>query len=74
MAATWHVTSQAADQYEFDGAGNPIIGYRVSFVTGGGNRGSVFVPNDQYKAETVKTLIQAQANTMDVVGALRVDS
>lgn len=71
MAASWQVTGQAADQYETDGAGNPVTGYRVSFITGAGNRGSVFVPNDQYKPETVKTLIQAQANTMDAIGALK---
>jgi len=70
MAATWHVTGQAADQYEFDGAGNPVTGYQVSFITGAGNRGSVFVPKDQYRPETIKTLIQAQANTMDAIGSL----
>lgn len=70
MAATWHVTGQAADQYEVDGAGNPITGYAVSFITGNGNRGSVFVPKDQYREATVKTLIQAQANTMDAIGGL----
>lgn len=71
MAATWHVTGQAADQYEVDGAGNPVTGYRVSFLTGEGNRGSVFVPNDHYKEATVKTLIQAAANTMDGIGSLK---
>lgn len=70
MAATWHVTGQVADQYEVDGAGNPVTGYRVSFLTGNGNRGSVFVPNDQYKEATIRTLIQGQANTMDAIGAM----
>lgn len=70
MAATWHVTGQAADQYEVDGAGNPVTGYVVSFLTGEGNRGSVFVPKDQYRQATVKTLIQAAANIMDGIGAL----
>lgn len=70
MAATWHVTGQAADQYEVDGAGNPVTGYVVSFLTGGGNRGNVFVPKDQYKEATIRTLIQAAANTMDAISAM----
>lgn len=70
MAATWTVTGQAADQYEFDGAGNPVSGYVVSFLTGNGNKGSVFVPVEHYNPATVKTLIQGRADTMDAVGGL----
>lgn len=70
MAATWTVTGQASDQFEVDGAGNPVSGYRVSFLTGAGNRGSVFVPEDHYSPATVRTLIQARANLMDEVGTL----
>ena len=65
MAASWTVTGQAADQFEFDGSGNPVTGYRVSFLTGGGNRGSVFVPQDHYNAGHVRTLVAALATRMD---------
>lgn len=71
MAATWHVTGQNADQFEYDGAGNPVTGYRVNFITGNGNRGSVFIPADRYHdVAGTKTAIQGQANLMDMVGAL----
>ena len=71
MAATWQVTGQNADQFETDGSGNPVTGYRVNFVTGNGNRGSVFVPADRYHdVKGTRVLIQAQANLMDEVGAL----
>lgn len=71
MAATWHVTGQNADQFEWDGAGNPVTGYRVSFVTGNGNRGSVFIPVDKYTdVKGTRAVIQQQANLMDEVGTL----
>lgn len=71
MAASWNITGQNADQFEFDGAGNPVTGYRVNFVTGQGNRGSVFIPADRYHdVAGTRKLIQAQANTMDEVSAL----
>jgi len=70
MAASWTITGQAPDQFEFDGAGNPVSGYRVSFLTGNGNKGSVFVPEVHYEAATVRRLVAAQANRMDEVGSL----
>ena len=70
MASSWTVTGQAPDQYEFDGAGNPVSGYRVSFITGMGQKGSVFVPEAQYRPEAVKTLIEKQASLMDQVANL----
>lgn len=70
MASTWQVTGQAADQFTFDGAGNPVSGYRVSFITGAGQKGSVFVPEEHYTPDKVRTLIAAQAARMDAVAAL----
>ena len=71
MAATWNVTGQNADQFEYDGAGNPVTGWRVNFITGQGNRGSVFIPQDRYKdVKGTRAQIQALADTMDEVGAL----
>ncbi len=74
MAATWNVTADTPDQYEFDGAGNPVIGHRVSFITGQGNRGSVFVPQDHYNPAAVRTLIVKAAVIADEVGSLTSES
>ena len=70
MATTWRVTADTPDQYDFDTGGSPVIGHRVAFITGEGNRGSVFVPNDHYNAAAVKTLVHAQAVTADSVASL----
>lgn len=70
MASSWQVTGQVADQFQFDGAGNPTSGYRVSFITGAGNRGSVFVPEDHYTPEHVRTMVAKQAGVIDAVGSL----
>jgi hypothetical protein len=69
MAATWQVTGQQADQTTFTG-GQPVTGHVVSFITGEGNRDSVFVPDDHYTPAKVKQLIQAQADRVDAVGRL----
>ena len=74
MAVTWKVTGDTPDQYDFDNGGNPVVGHRVSFITGAGNRGSVFVPNDHYNPAAVKVLIHAQAVTADSVAALTNES
>jgi hypothetical protein len=43
-------------------------------MTGAGNRGSVFVPNDHYNPAAVKVLIHAQAVTADSVALLTNES
>lgn len=70
MAGTWEVTKDTPDQYDFDGAGNPVLGHAIAFKTGAGNRGSVFVPNDHYNAANVRRLVTAQAAIADEVGVL----
>ncbi len=71
MAASWKITGQAPDQFEFDGAGNPVTGFRVSFLTGAGNKGSVFIPETHYSAAAARTMVTALANKMDEVGSLQ---
>lgn len=68
--ATWRVTGDQPDQYQFDAPGNPVLGHVISFTTGENNKGSVFVPNDHYNAAHVKTLIAAQAQVADEVASL----
>lgn len=70
MATTWSVTSDNPDQLEFDGAGNPVSGHRIGFITGAGNRGSVFVADDHYNANAVRALINAQAVRADQIRGL----
>lgn len=65
--ATWQVTGDTPDQYQFDNPGNPVLGHVIAFTTGEGNKGSVFVPNDHYSAAKVKTLVAAQAAIVDEV-------
>lgn len=68
--ATWHVTGDTPDQYDFAAGGNPVLGHVITFMTGNNNRGSVFVPNDHYTAAKVKTLIAKQAAIADEVSSL----
>jgi hypothetical protein len=71
MANTsYAVTRQATDTYDFTVPGDPVLGTQVYFSTGAGNVGSVFVPQTVYNAKTVATMVQAQANVIDAVGAL----
>lgn len=70
MAGTWSVTGDTPDQYDFDGGGQAVVGHLVSFLTGAGNRGSVFVPNDHYNPNSVRSMIAVQAAIADEVAAL----
>lgn len=70
MATTWTVTGDVPDSYDIDGAGNPVLGHRVSFITGNGHRGSVFVAEDHYNPGAVRTLINGKARTVDEVASL----
>lgn len=68
--ASWEVTGDTPDQYDFAAGGNPVLGHVITFITGERNRGSVFVPNDHYSAANVRKLVAAQAKTADEVGSL----
>lgn len=70
MATTWQVTSDTPDQLEFDNAGNPVQGHRVAFLTGEGNKGSVFVDDNHYTPAKVRELINAQAVKADAIANL----
>lgn len=70
MATSWHVTADLPGQFDFDAAGNPIDGHRISFVTGTGATGTVFVPEAHYNAASVRTMINAKAATADQIASL----
>jgi hypothetical protein len=54
-------------------AGTYTKGVIVSFVTGAGETGSVFVPNNVYNAETVREMVAAKVAVMAGIGALSSD-
>lgn len=70
---TWTVTDQNSGQSDFTSAGQVVIGKRVFFLTGAGNRGSVFVPDDHYNPGTVAAMIAAEAAQLDAISALTSD-
>lgn len=67
--ATWSVQSQTP-RTRATATGNVEDGYDISFVTGQGHTGVIFVPMAQYRVDTVQAMIQAQANLIDQVGSL----
>lgn len=50
--------------------GGVTSGWKVTFVTGDGHTGSVFVPDAQYSPDVVKRLIDAKVATMAQVARL----
>lgn len=67
--ATWAVQSQQ-QRTQVNTAGQVQDGYQVTFLTGGGHTGSVFVPMAKYTVDNVRQAVQAQANLLDAVGGL----
>jgi len=70
MASSWTVTGDLPDQFSTSGTSTPVLGHVISFVTGAGNRGSIFVPNDHYTAALIQPMIQLQADEVDKINAL----
>ena len=66
--STWVVDSQI-EQIQ-GGAQGIVRGVLVSFTTGAGNKGSVFVPDTQYTVDAARTAIAARAAVLDAVSAL----
>lgn len=71
--AGYQVTRQIPDQFQLNGTGPPVVGIVVEFLTGDGNRGTVFVPDDQYGADSVRQAVAAKAALVDQIGALADD-
>lgn len=73
-ATTWSVTSQF--QTTKLGPNNqPQTGYDVTFITGKGHTGTVFLTLAQYgNTDTAKGIIGAAANQVDTVGSLNSES
>jgi hypothetical protein len=67
--STWTVTGQLQTTQP-DPAGRFVTGVLVSFTTGKGFSGSVFVPEAQYSVANVQAAIAAKAQQLDAVGSL----
>lgn len=67
--ATWRVTGQT-EGTQITPSGQVVDGVTVSFTTGAGATGSVFVPMSQYTPAIVRGLVQARANIVDQVSNL----
>lgn len=70
MATTWKVTGDTPGQYDYDGAGNPVVGHLIAFVTGENRPGSVFVPEAHYNPDYIRHQVAAKAAVVDQVGNL----
>lgn len=51
--------------------GRPVQGVKIGFVTGGGLRGSVFVPRANYTPDNVRAEVSAAAHQMDTIQNLK---
>lgn len=65
----WTVTSSQPTT-TLDSAGRPIKGYQVTFTTGLGHNGTVFVPDSQYQPDMVRAAVKAQAQIVDAINSL----
>lgn len=67
---TWEVTGQVHDQVIPTDAGQALTGTYVYFVTGLGEKASVFVEDKVYSTEVVKTQVREHAHKVDSVRRL----
>lgn len=66
----WQVTGQREDQQLPPGAQNFVKGQTITFTTGYGVVGTVFIPYNQYTAANVSAAIAARVAQLDQVSAL----
>jgi hypothetical protein len=67
---TYQIIRQVPDTYDFAVPGDPVLGVQVYFTTGGGNTGSLFIPQAKYNGEYVRTAVAAHAKTIDDIGGI----
>lgn len=66
----WKVTNQVTDQIINTPGGNTQTGVQIYYVTGDGNEGSVFTPNQQYKEHVVRQQLEVSATMLDTIGRM----
>lgn len=67
--ATWTIASQSP-RSRVDAGGVVQEGYDVTFTTGDGNTGTVFVPGSRYTVDNVRQAVTELADRLDTIGAL----
>lgn len=68
-ASSWQVTGQIEGQ-QFNESHQLVPGVTITFTTGQGHQGTVFVPQAQYNPARVRELVGQRAALMDEVGGL----
>lgn len=63
----WQVISIDPSAYTVDIAGNPMYGTRVRFQTGAGNKGTVFIRDQDFIPVNVGAAIDVKAALLDQV-------
>jgi hypothetical protein len=69
-AYSYSVTAQIVNQTVNDDAGNTLVGSYITFRTGKGNTGVVFIPDNLRTVEHVKNTVRANARLIDDIGAI----
>jgi hypothetical protein len=69
----WTITGQTQGSVVND-SGQVVQGVNVFFRTGNGTSGSVFVPQNLYSVDNVRTMIAQQAATIDAIDNLTAEA
>jgi len=67
---SWEIESVATDQTINTPSNQTVVGVYVYFVTGEGNHGAVFLSNDKFTHENVKTEVRNEAKKLDEISNL----
>lgn len=65
----WKVTGTTETMLP-DSTGRFVTGYQISFTTGAGNSGTVFLPRDRFTQQAATDAINAHAALLDSVNGL----
>jgi len=66
----WKVTGIDPNAYVADANGDPMYGARIHFVTGAGNKASVFVRDQELTPANAGALIDMKAALLDEIASL----
>lgn len=69
----WQVTGIDPSAYVADANGDPMYGARVHFVTGAGNKASVFLRDQDLTPANVGALIDMKAALLDEIRTLQAE-
>lgn len=70
---SWRVTG-SIEQTQISTDGTPVTGLRVSYITGNGGTGTVFVPAGQASVDNIRALVADAAGKTDQVNSLSSES